>query len=519
MSRAYLDTAMNLLLLQLQLDWRIQTLIVATTLLFIGVGLISFKRWQTKRLLRSLPTVMWRPKFLAYRYGDAGKMPSSAITNVLPRMARLKGPYGCYGTVYGISTPVIHIAHPIPAHAVLQDAPPPSSQKGRRSSIAESSGASKAPAYNHFINFTGHGVFTADGEEWRAKRASVLHCLMRNGNRIETEAQRTAQTLTDNFLSQDGAVNIVPILQRSTLSLIYRYLTHTLPDSAVDSYLSAITKIRMILLAQSRSVWFLLPRWCYVWFSGMYRHEDEVMKPIRAFASRAVENAKPGSPLAQLKLKTSSHGSPQDLLDEAITLLFAGQDTGAATLSWTLHLLSLHPQVQDRLAQEVEGAKDFTKLPFLDAVLKESMRLYPVAPFVVRRLVQDVHMAEVTLPRNALACIWVYSLHRNPDVWQKDPHNFVPQRWLDGLSKLELASYMPFCAGPRNCLGQPMAHVWLRVMLGTLMQSVEFIDDRLQDNVDPKDLLQDMQAGFTVLPLGGVKLRMVARKKPPATGA
>lgn len=487
---------------------------LATSLLVAGLSVVYYKRWQTKRLLRSFPTVMWYPKFLTYRFGDVGKMHSSAITNVLPRMARLKGPYGCYGTVYGISTPVIHIAHPVPALAVLQDPPPLSSRSKKSSSIAQSSGASKSPAYNHFKNFSGNGVFSADGEEWRSKRLSVLHCLMRQGNRMEAEAIVAAQALTQTLLEQNGkSIDVVPVLQRCTLSLIYRYLTMTSPDSAVDSYLAAVIKIRMILLAQSRSIWFVLPRWCYVWLSPMHRHEEEVMKPIRAFASRALESAIPGSPLALLGLKTTTHGSSKDMLDEAVTLLFAGQDTGAATLAWTLHLLSLHPQVQDRLAEEVEDARDFAKLPFLDAVLKESMRLYPVAPFFVRRLVQDIVTPHVTLPRNSFACVWVYSLHRNPAIWQTNPNSFIPQRWIDGPSKMELASFMPFSAGARNCLGQPMAHVWLRTLLGTLIQSIEFIDDRLNDCVNPEDLHQDMQAGFTVLPLDGVTLRMVPRTK------
>ena len=72
---------------------------------------------------------------------------------------------------------------------------------------------------------------------------------------------------------------------------------------------------------------------------------------------------------------------------------------------------------------------------------------------------------------------------------------------------------MPFCVGPRNCLGQPLAHVWLRILLGRLIQSFEFIDDRLRDGIGAKDLYLDMQAGFTILPLGGVKLRVVPRQK------
>jgi len=512
-------------------------LIFYFSILLASMLFLWFKRWKTKRLLHQLPTVMWRPKFFSYQYGDSGKMSSRTITNILKRMTKLKGPYGCYGTVYGISTPIIHIAHPDPVRAVLRDLPSKnvtSEKKGkrRRSSIAHSSGASKAPAYNHFFNFCGQGVFTADGDEWRAKRASVLHCLMlRKRDRIETEGYRSANLLVKDLLllsqqceENNGATNsseqnIVPILQRATLGLIYRYLTHdTMDIISIDSYLAAITQIRMILLAQSRSAWFLLPRWCYKWFSPMYYREERVLLPIRRFGASALKRAKPDSPLGQLH-QSSIHQSSKDLLDEAITLLFAGQDTSAATLSWTLHLLSLHPDIQDRLADEVRSTSDFTKLPLLDAVLKESMRLYPVAPFIVRHLVQDVTVSKkLTLPKNSFACIWIYSLHRNPNIWKANPEKFIPERWMNGqLTELERASYIPFCAGARNCLGQSIAQTWLRILLGTLMKSIEFIDDRLLVSEDgkesnAKELYKDMQAGFTVLPLGGVHMRIKTRK-------
>mmetsp|Transcript_22642 Transcript_22642/g.34213 ORF Transcript_22642/g.34213 Transcript_22642/m.34213 type:complete len:525 (-) Transcript_22642:60-1634(-) len=496
-------------------------------ILSLGVAMLVMKRLKSKLLLRDFPTIMWYPKFFSYRYGENSKMSSRTITNILKRMVELNGPYGCYGTIYGLSTPILHMAHPKPVRAVLHDLPAvrksPLSNTVRHSSfIAHSSGASKAPAYNHFFNFCGKGVFTADGEEWRAKRASVLHCLMlRKGIKNMTVARRIARSLVNDLLSNSSKnkQNVVPTIQRATLGLIYQYLTHAQPDVPLESYLTAITRIRMILLAQSRSIWYLLPRWCYESFSCMYHREEKVLLPIREIAASTIKHAQPDSPLGQLLNQTQSHSSSRDILDEAITLLFAGQDTSAATLSWTLHLLSLHPDIQNRLANEVQSAQDFTKLPLLDAVLKESMRLYPVAPFVVRHLTQDISVSDkVILPKGAFACIWIYSLHRNPNIWTLDPNSFIPDRWMNGdLTKLELDSYMPFCSGPRNCLGQPLAQPWLRTILGTLVQSIEFIDDRLAVDKDThtsnaKELSLEMQAGFTVLPLGGVHLRVQPRQ-------
>ena len=677
--------------------------------LLIGMGLVLLSLWQRHRRARrlleggqcNLPTVLWRPRFVNYapdqedeheddeaimktiQHSNQGKsqqkMASSSITNMLPRMERLGGPYGMYGTIYGLSTRVVHVGHPLPAKTILsglggtgggtiggsirQTTSARANQK-RRSTFISSSGATKAPAYDHFKNFSGDGVFTADGDDWKAKRASVIHCLLRGCTGDKSDGmrrlEREANLAVDGFIGNiererkmrgragqcnyseveeaDLCLNVVPILQKSTIGLIYRFITHhdinlcragieedgivhdeasesnslatTTPKSSstslcslseeesprplgnekggnecyasssnkatekhtntgtssvpmrlLGSYLKSVTHIRMIILAQSRSFWFLVPRWIYRVFSPMYRAEEKTMVPIRDFARAACLNAQPGSPLALLQSRPS-HGSGNNarkssrnftdvskaMLDEAITLLFAGQDTSAATLSWTLHLLSLYPEVQEKLAKEVAAslkkqqnpnddgdAQFFTKqfisnMPYLDAVLKESMRLYPVAPFVVRKLPLDVAIpaetksaAPTILPEGSLACVWIYALHRNPRLWHR-PDDFVPERWIDpnlrGLDEGQRSgAFMPFANGPRNCVGQPLAHVILRIMLARIVDRYKVVDKRLGNAggsavpvVSAMDLRKDMQAGFTVLPSGGVRLSLERRR-------
>ena len=263
-------------------------LIVVVVVLVLLVAPCWIKRRRTYRsLVRcGFPTVFWRPKFVNYNdelerdEKDANhrlattsghatttplvkkKLASSTITNIIPRMQRLNGPYGMYGTVYGVSTAVVHVAHPVPAMALLgassqqvlkqnkPDAAPgkrlswfSSLQPPNKIDHGSTLGATKAPAYNHFKNFCGEGVFTADGDDWRSKRAAVLHALLRCAKtttsfqeRIETEANRAADRLCHfvdhNIQANNGEspvykTNIVPVLQRATIGLIYRYITHT----------------------------------------------------------------------------------------------------------------------------------------------------------------------------------------------------------------------------------------------------------------------------------------------------
>jgi Cytochrome P450 len=572
---------------------------VAVVLLYVW-----WKRKETYRKLVQcgLPTVYWLPKFAQYQPDHPKHLSSSSITNVLPRMQRLNGPFsgGMYGTVYGLSTAVIHVAHPIPALALLgaTTTAMPHRKSGGNGDIAVGTG--KAPAYNHFKNFCGQGVFTADGEDWRTKRAAVLHALLRSSSgtssfyeHVEQETHRAALSLFQELDSRIAlaetsgscfSTNIVSVLQRTTIGLIYKYITHTelasteqCQDSTtskptkrnlVSLYLESITRIRMIILAQSRSVWFLLPQWCYRTFASLYQEEERTMEPIRAMARSACQNAHPSSPLGSLArnpIYADVHNETnhsQNLLDEAITLMFAGQDTSAATLSWTLHLLTLYPHVQAKLAQEIcnvanassggAGCADeieFTKqmmgqMPFLDAVIKESMRLFPVAPFVVRKIGTGVAIpltpsgtssnghanatsGMLSLPDNVLACIWIYSLHRNPQFWS-EPDAFRPERWLEGKGKESTGdlgtrtpgAYIPFAAGPRNCIGQALANIVLRNLLAQIVHRYEFRDERVaklspDERIDSRviaSLRKDMQAGFTVLPRGGVHLSILRRE-------
>jgi cytochrome P450 len=278
----------------------------------------------------------------------------------------------------------------------------------------------------------------------------------------------------------------------------------------------------------------------------MHTDEEITLRPIRDFAALACASAVPGSPLRALQAMPLYQSPPDDtcfspnLMDEAITLLFAGQDTSAATLSWTLHLLSLSPDIQDKLAKQVRtvyrsgslvdgqwNKRALSQIPFLDAVIKESMRLYPVAPFVVRRLPESLSMGgNVELPAETVACIWIYSLHRHPDYWSR-PHDFSPERWLSSPplpnekgNRVDPGrtngAYMPFAAGPRNCVGQPLAQAVLRTLLASLLVHYEFRHPALvaDPQRDPVSLRKDMQAGFTVLPQDGVQVLVRARTTP-----
>ncbi|CAN0163301.1 unnamed protein product [Discosporangium mesarthrocarpum] len=152
-----------------------------------------------------------------------------------------------------------------------------------------------------------------------------------------------------------------------------------------------------------------------------------------------------GCRLHELGRRESHAKDPKSMVDETITLLFAGQDTSAATLSWAMHLLSLprHRHHLLRIRAEVEEAcggsgggsshipgKAVGQMTFVSACIKEAQRLYPVAPFIVRSVESDLRLKDGTLiPAGTVAVVWIYGLHRHPGLWEQ-PDEFVPQRWM-----------------------------------------------------------------------------------------
>ena len=389
-----------------------------------------------------------------------------------------------------------------------------------------------------------------------------------------------------------------------------------------DEYLEAATALRHLIPARARSVW-MLSDWAYR-LSPVGRLETRSVRNARVLPTLAVRAARPGSPLAALaegrahggagrveakanaepitkslwesymgggvfasnagssrdasaraeknargdSRKTRREKIPKALLDEAVTLLFAGHDTQSATLSWALLRLAADSEMQKDLrlglsrSADVEhelgvekvcrksplgadGTETKTKTktarvakdvsthapthqpawrtsaaaPELEAVLRETLRLHPVAPLVVRRLTSDAADGDgFRLPEGTAVGVWLHAVHRDPAAWDR-PDAFAPRRWLVDDERLPTpnaprrgaeeepprvrrkgSAFMPFAAGPRACVGQHLAWVFMRVMLAQLVCAFEFAPGDERDPMTPS-------VGFTVTPANGARVK------------
>jgi cytochrome P450 len=168
--------------------------------------------------------------------------------------------------------------------------------------------------------------------------------------------------------------------------------------------------------------------------------------------------------LLQARGEDGSGLTDVELHDELMTLLVAGHETTATALAWTLHRLSIHPEVLERARQEAaesDGAR------YLDAVILETLRLHPVVPMVIRRLARTRTVGGRTIPAGACVAPNVWLAHRRPDVWP-DPERFHPDRFLTEAPRPQ--QFFPFGGGNRTCVGRVFALQEMRIVLRQILR-------------------------------------------------
>lgn len=201
-------------------------------------------------------------------------------------------------------------------------------------------------------------------------------------------------------------------------------------------------------------------------------------------------------------------GQPMDdeaIKDELMTMLFAGHETTASSLAWSFYWLHRLPEVGRKCQQELDSkaknTDDITKLPYLSAVVSETLRLNPVVVSVGRQLKQPFELMGYQLEAGTTLFPSIYSTHQRADIYP-EPQKFRPERFIErNYSPYE---YIPFGGGNRRCLGYAFALLEMKLVLATIMSQVklELLDNRP---------LKSGRRGFTFSPEGGVKMKIVTK--------
>ncbi|XP_029157493.1 cytochrome P450 4C1-like [Nylanderia fulva] len=218
--------------------------------------------------------------------------------------------------------------------------------------------------------------------------------------------------------------------------------------------------------------------------------------------------------MLDLLILESRQGSltDSDIREEIDTFMFGGHDTTAMGLIFTLLLLAEHKDIQERVRAEVDTVmqknggkltmKSLQNLLYLDRCLKETLRLYPSAFLISRTAAEDVKLHSYVVPAGTILHLNIWGVHRDPNIWP-NPDVFDPDRFLpEKIQKRHPYSYLPFSAGPRNCIGQRFAMLEMKAMIAPLVHNFY---------LEPVDHIKDirLRADLIIRPSHPVRVKFV----------
>ncbi|KAJ8732334.1 hypothetical protein PYW08_015064 [Mythimna loreyi] len=184
--------------------------------------------------------------------------------------------------------------------------------------------------------------------------------------------------------------------------------------------------------------------------------------------------------------------SDLELQEETLVIVVAGTDTSAVGISFAVSMLARHPDVQEKVYEELREVfgdsgrpvtvEDLPRLKYLDAVVRETLRLYPPVPIVVRKIEKDVTLPSgITLVEGCAVLVSIWGTQRNPRYWGEDAEQFRPERFLEAPLS-HPAAFMAFSHGPRNCLGYQYAMMSMKTALATLVRRYRVSSDMSRSN-------------------------------------
>lgn len=329
----------------------------------------------------------------------------------------------------------------------------------------------------------GEGLVTSEGDFWLRQRRIAQPAFARK--RLEAFAPQMVDATTDllaTWRHLSGPVDIAEAMNHLAL----RIAGETLLGADVSSETKAVGDAMLQVLERfGPMVSTPLPYpeyWPFPANLAMWRAIRTLHRVVdQAIAERRGKGETGGDLLGLLMAardpETGEAMTDRQLRDEALTMMLAGHETTANALAWTLHLLSLHPEIQAQVAAEAEAvldqrdatAADVRQLVFTRQVLYESMRLYPPVWLIARVPVEDDVLAGFKVPANSFVFISQYAIQRDPRLWP-DPDRFDPSRFGPDKPTPPRYAWFPFSRGRRQCIGDRFAEMEAILILATVLR-------------------------------------------------
>ncbi len=353
----------------------------------------------------------------------------------------------------------------------------------------------------------GRGLLTSNGDLWRRQRRLIQPAFQKN--RIDAYATAMLDA-SDRMLSRWRSGTQLD-LAKAMMSLTLDIVAKTLFDHDVSGETDVVGSA-MQVLQDAASNGRVIPPWIPTPKNLGAKRALSALDSIVFNMIDAAEGADGRDDLlARLFRATDEEGRmpKKQLRDELVTMFLAGHETTSLALTWTFYLLSQYPELRERLHAEVDGlgrrvtAEDLDRMPFVQNVVDESLRLFPPAYVLPRICIEDVEIGGYRIPKDAELVLWIWHCHHDAR-WFADPERFDPDRFAEGSDRIRHPyAYLPFGAGSRTCIGKTFATLEARLLLVSIAQ-------RFRIDVDPSWPLS-LNARVTLGPRGGMPVSITAR--------
>ena len=348
----------------------------------------------------------------------------------------------------------------------------------------------------------GDGLLLSEGETWQKQRQLAQPAF---GPKRITSLAGTMTDHTRGMLDEweSGDIKDVHLeMARVTVRIIVEAMFGT---SLTDTQTTAVQENLEPLgkRFEPDPLRFIIPDWVPTQENQEYNKSvsvlediiDEIVSERRGTETNPDIDPGAGSDddpmdLLSILLRAKQRGEQTDkqLRDEMMTILLAGHDTTALTLTYTWYLLSEHPKVRDQVHEELASVcggetptmADTRSLDYTERVLQESMRMYPPVYVIFREPQVDVRLGGYRIPAGSAIMLPQWVVHRSPR-WYDNPTTFDPDRWRpERRADRPRFSYFPFGGGPRHCIGKHLSMLEAKLILGTVAQSYEldYVRDR-----------------------------------------
>lgn len=365
----------------------------------------------------------------------------------------------------------------------------------------------------YLSKYLGQGLLTVNGDFWLKQRRLIQPAFHKQKMNQLVENMNNTIVAELNNLPKNSSVNLYPLMNNLAFTVVAKSLFHiTSLESKLSRIKTIIEEVQNFLVKEIR-----LPHKVW-WFklSGQSKKHFNLAMESNAILNEIIDEREHSKEVLNdllnmlLETRYEDNGQPisrAQLIDEIKILFIAGHETSANALTFTLKLLALHPEVQQKIVDEITAIESETsntieklqKMTYTNAVINESMRLYPPAWITDRENVADDTLLDYNIRKGTLIGISFYELHRNPKYWE-NPNDFIPERFLGEQKKQSMQYFYPFGAGPRMCIGMGFALYEMSLALAYLIKKYRISTDNNKIEFNPLVTLKPIEINVTFTP-------------------